>query len=74
MQIHTKVYRGNHVISQSLLKPPEAARRDADGGMISLSDELPLRGLPPGAYTLEVTATDRSANAGATQRVAFWIQ
>jgi hypothetical protein len=42
--------------------------------MISLSDELPLRGLPIGAYTLEVIATDRSTNAGATQRIAFWIQ
>jgi VWFA-related protein len=74
IQIQMKIYRGNHVVNQSLPKPPEAARRNANGGTIPFSDELPLRGLPPGSYTLEVTATDRSTNASATQRVAFWIQ
>jgi hypothetical protein len=42
--------------------------------VIFFSDELPLEGLPPGTYTLEVTAADHSTNAGATQCDAFWIK
>jgi VWFA-related protein len=74
VQMQTKIYRGNQVVSQSPPRSLQAAPQNAKAGVIFFSDELPLKGLPPGIYTLEVTATDRSTNAGATQRVAFWIQ
>lgn len=74
IQIQTRIYRGNQVVRQSLAKPADAARENTKEGAISYSEELPLNGLPPGAYTLEVIATDRSTNASATQRVGFWVQ
>jgi VWFA-related protein len=74
VQVQTKIYRGNQVVSQSPARPLQSAPQNANPGTIFFSGELPLKGLPPGAYTLEVTATDRSTSAGATQHVAFWIR
>jgi VWFA-related protein len=74
VQVQTKIYRGNQVVNQSPARSLQAATQNANPGSIFFSGELPLKGLPPGAYTLEVTATDHSPSAGATQHVAFWIQ
>lgn len=74
VQVQTKIYRGNQVVNQSPARSLQAAPQNANGGAIFFSSELPLKGLPPGAYTLEITATGYSTNAGATQRIAFWIQ
>jgi hypothetical protein len=74
IQIQAKIYRGNQVVHELRPMRPDSAGSTATQGSISMSDELPINGLPPGSYTLEVTAADRSTNAGTTQRVAFWIQ
>jgi VWFA-related protein len=74
VQVQTKIYRGNQVVSQSPPKSLQAVPQNAGAGAIFFSSELPLQGLPPGAYTLEVTATGHSTNASDTQRVAFWIR
>jgi len=74
VQIQTKIYRGNQIILQSPPKPLSETQVSGSTGAISFSDEMPLKGLAPGSYTLEVTATDRLAHASATQRAAFRIQ
>jgi hypothetical protein len=72
--MQTRIYRGNQLVSQSQSKALRVAASNANDGTIFFSDDLPLKDLPPGAYTLEATATDRSKNTTATQRVAFWIK
>lgn len=74
VQTQAKIYRGNQVVRELRPKRPDSAGSKANQKSISMSDELPINGLPPGSYTLEVTATDRATSAGATQRVTFWIQ
>lgn len=74
VQLQTKIYRGNQVVGQPRTKPLQAPPQDANGRPIFFSDVLQLKELPPGAYTLEVAATDRATNTGATQRVAFWMK
>ena len=73
VQIQTTVYRGNRLVVQSLPKPLETGRDSAGPAQISFGDVLPIADFLPGSYTLEVTATDRSTNSTATQRVAFLI-
>ncbi|MBZ5495266.1 MAG: VWA domain-containing protein [Acidobacteriia bacterium] len=74
VQIQARIYRGNQVAAQSPPRPVPAAQGEITREPVTFSDELALDGLPPGAYTLEVTATDRPGKATASQRVAFWIQ
>jgi len=74
IEVQTKIYRGNQVVSQTPARSLPVASQNATAGPIFFSGELPLKGLPPGAYTLEVIASDHSTNVTATQRAAFWIQ
>ena len=74
VQVQTRVYRGNQLVSQSLQKAADPGREEANGWIIPFSNELPIGGLPPGAYKLELIATERSTSAAATQRISFWIR
>jgi hypothetical protein len=68
-----RVTRNNQNVINS---PPRQlpAATGADPARIPYGAEIPLEGLPPGAYTLELTATDRAKRATATQRAVFTIK
>lgn len=72
ISMQTKVYRGNQAVLHLPAKPV-LVETSANAGPIFVTSELPLEGLSPGSYVLEITATDASANAVAKQQVPFWI-
>jgi hypothetical protein len=71
--VRTKIYRGNRAIVESAPQSLKDLIPDITGPVF-VDTSLPLKGLSPGAYVLEVSATDPSMNTMATQRVSFWIQ
>jgi VWFA-related protein len=61
---------------QAVLTPPEInvpTDKLSNPGNISYTGEFPLSSLPPGNYTLELTATDRTRKAPATQQLTFSV-
>jgi VWFA-related protein len=72
ISMQTKVYRGNQAVGHQPAKPV-LVEASGNAGPIFVTSELPLEGLSPGSYVLEVTAADASANAVAKQQVPFWI-
>ena len=73
VRIQKRIYRGNQAVFES---EPEALeeQKPVNTAPIFYSGSASLEGMPPGAYTLEIIATDRLVNASASQRVYFWIQ
>jgi VWFA-related protein len=73
LNIWARVTRaGRAVIDSPPRKLPTASL--ADPARVPYAAEVPLEGLPPGSYTLEVIATDNAKHANATQTVRFTIK
>jgi hypothetical protein len=71
--ITAQVFRGSQqVITVAPARiPPEVAR---DPGQLPYWSEIALTELPPGAYILNVTATDRVGGASSSQRISFSVE
>lgn len=68
-----QVFRG----AQAIVTTPQRKLQTEgmnDLARIPYGGEFPLSSLAPGRYTLQVTVTDRAANASATQRSFFEIE
>lgn len=71
VQIHAQVLRGEKpLVTTQPLKVPVTS----DPARLPFWSELSLAELPPGRYVLQVTATDRTANRTAVERVAFSVE
>ncbi|HEV2707356.1 MAG TPA: VWA domain-containing protein [Pyrinomonadaceae bacterium] len=69
--LQTQVLRGREVV---LASPPRTVSlAGQDPTRLPYAAEIPLSGLPPGRYVLEVTVADRNAKANAAQRVGFEV-
>jgi hypothetical protein len=67
-----KVLRGE----QAVLTPPEikiSTEKQTNLDNITYAGEFPLSSLPPGSYVLQVTVTDRTATASASQQFRFTV-
>jgi VWFA-related protein len=62
--------------SSSVLTSPsrQVSTEGQDPSQLAYAAEVPLKGIPPGRYVLQVTAVDRIAKTSAMQRVAFEIK
>jgi len=61
---------------QAVLAPPEInlpPEKASNVANIPYTGEFPLSTLPPGNYTLELTATDRTRKVSATQQIQFTV-
>ncbi len=68
----TQVFRANRPV---LTAPPARVPPEGqDAARLAYAAEVPLRGLPPGRYSLRVTVRDRAAQATAERRVSFTIK
>lgn len=70
--VQTKILRGE----QAVITPPEtkvSTEKLTDFTNITYTGEFPLNALPVGSYVLEVTVTDRTATASASQRFKFTV-
>ena len=71
--VEAQVFRG----SQQIITiapgriPPDGSK---DSWRLSYSSEFALSQLPPGSYTLQVTATDKGRGASAYQRITFAVE
>lgn len=71
VQVHARVLRGETpLVTTQPLKVPATA----DPARLPFWSELSLAGLPPGRYVLQVTATDRTTNRTAVERVNFYVE
>jgi VWFA-related protein len=71
VQVQAQVLRGpTPLITTQPLKAPVTA----DPARMPFWSELSLEQLPPGRYVLQVTATDRTTNRTATERVNFSVE
>lgn len=71
VQIQAQVLRGQTpLVTTRPLKVPVTA----DPARMPFWSELSLAGLPPGRYVLQVTATDRTTNHTAVERVGFYVE
>jgi VWFA-related protein len=69
--IQAQVFRGQKpVMTTPLARVPNVG----DVARLSFWSEIALATLPSGRYTLQVTATDRTTNRAATERVNFSIE
>ncbi|HEX7173715.1 MAG TPA: VWA domain-containing protein [Pyrinomonadaceae bacterium] len=73
VEMEIKVWRDGRV---ALSAPPHklADAGAADPSRIRYDAEVPLRGLAPGPYILEVSAADRTTRAAATRQIAFTVE
>jgi VWFA-related protein len=71
--ITAQVFRGSQqVITVAPARiPPDVAKGP---GQLPYWSEIALTELPPGAYTLNVTATDRVGGASSSQRISFSVE
>jgi hypothetical protein len=71
VQVQAQVFRGTTpLITTSPAKAPVAA----DPARLPFWSELSLEQLPPGRYVLQVTATDRTINRSAVERISFYVE
>ena len=71
VQVQAQVLRGpTPLITTQSFKVPVTA----DGARLPFWSELSLEQLPPGRYVLQVTATDRTNNRTASERVNFYVE
>jgi len=70
--VRTRIFRGGRVV----LDGPErvVSAEGQDPARLAYAAEIPLRGLAPGRYVLEVTASDRATKGGPSRRVTFEIK
>jgi VWFA-related protein len=71
--IEARVLRGGQpvmVVAPSKV-PPDISN---DSWRLPYWSEIALNELPPGSYTLQVSATDKSAGANASQRITFSVE
>lgn len=71
VQIQAQVLRGEKpLVTTQPLKVPSTS----DPARLPFWSELSLAELPPGRYVLQVTATDRTANRTAVERICFSVE
>jgi VWFA-related protein len=71
VQLLAQVFRGSTpLITTQAFKVPVAA----DPARLPFWSELSLEQLPPGHYVLQLTATDRTTNRTAVERVGFYVE
>jgi hypothetical protein len=71
VQLQAQVFRGSTpVINTRPFEVPAAA----DPARMSFWSELSLEPLPPGHYVLRLTATERTTNRTAVERVGFYVE
>jgi VWFA-related protein len=71
VQVQAQVFRGTTpLINTQPFKVPSTA----DPARLPFWSELSLEQLPPGRYVLQVTATDRTTNRTAAERVSFSVE
>jgi hypothetical protein len=71
VQVHAQVLRGSTpLVTTQPLKVPVTS----DPARLPFWSELSLEQLPPGRYVLQVTATDRTNNRTAVERVRFYVE
>jgi VWFA-related protein len=73
ISITAQVFRGEQqivIVAPSRI-PPDAAK---DQWRLPYSSEIVLGQLPPGTYTLQVTASDKAGGASAAQRIGFSVE
>ncbi|MBV9924707.1 MAG: VWA domain-containing protein [Acidobacteria bacterium] len=71
VQLQAQVLRGQTpLITTQTFKVPDAP----DPARLPFWSELSLEQLAPGRYTLQLTATDRTNNRTATERIAFYVE
>jgi hypothetical protein len=73
LQVKSRVYRGNRLVHESPFEPLEP-RGSEDITRMFVRGTLPLQGLSPGSYTLEIDVKDASSNPPAVRRLPFWVQ
>jgi len=73
LTLQAKIYQGNQVVLQSTPQPVKQLG-SADKSPNFLDGELPLQGLAPGAYVLEVITRDLSTDMSTKQQVGFTIR
>jgi len=73
LAVQVQVFRDNEpVITAPLHKIPTEGTFDAQ--RVPYAADVPLKGLQPGAYVLQVTVIDRLAKASATRKFSFYIE
>lgn len=73
VEIQTRVFRDNQVIVNSAsVKLPTDTTKDL--ARLPYWAEIALDQLPPGRYTLRVTATDRTTKASTSQQAGFVVE
>jgi hypothetical protein len=71
VQVQAQVFRGTTpLVTTQPLKAPVTS----DPARLPFWSELSLEQLPPGRYVLQVTATDRTTNRTATERVNLYVE
>ena len=71
MRLQAQVLRGpTPLVTTQQFKVPAAS----DPARLPFWSELSLEQLPPGRYVLQLTATDRTTNRTAVERVAFHVE
>jgi VWFA-related protein len=71
--VEAQVFRGNQqiiTVAPSRIPPNESK----DTWRLAYSSEFALSQLPPGSYTLQVTATDKISATAASQRITFAVE
>lgn len=68
-----RAYRANRAVAQSMPQAMQAGI-DAITWPRFVGGDIPLEGLGPGSYVLEVSVTDKAGKAAASQRTPFWIR
>lgn len=73
VEMEIKVWRDGRVV---LGAPPHrlAAPAGSDPARVRYNAEIPLRSLAPGAYLLEVSASDRASRNSAARQLAFIVE
>jgi VWFA-related protein len=71
VQIQAQVFRGPTPLVNT---QPSKVPVTADPARLPFWSELSLEQLPPGRYVLQVTATDRTTNRTAVERVGFYVE
>jgi hypothetical protein len=71
MQI--KIFSRQRLVANSLANPL-AITSGSDLTRIPCAVQLSLKSMPPGLYTLQVTAADRITNKSVTQSIDFTIE
>ena len=72
LNVDVKILRGNQPVLSPALR--EIAIEKADAKNFPYAGEIPLDGLQPGEYTLQVTVTDVTTKGSAMQRANFVVE